>query len=107
MRVLQYFLRKDADDKELTNLNAVLDAYRHRKLKVDDNQVTVWFAGHMTMGPLSGCDPKLDQIFEKVTEWQAMYGPGRIWLEEVCYHNIILICENSDTFSRQFLLLQS
>jgi hypothetical protein len=107
MRVLKYFLRKDCDDKELANLDAVLNAYRHRKLKVDDDLVTVWFAGHMTLGPLSGSDPKLDQIFEKVPEWQDMYGPGRIWLEEVCHHDIILICENSDTFSRQALLLQS
>ena len=90
MRVLKYFLRMDCDDKELANLEAVLNAYRHRKLKVDNDQVTVWFAGHMTMGPLSSCDPDLDRIFEKVSEWQAKYGPGRIWLEEVCHHDILL-----------------
>jgi hypothetical protein len=89
MRILKYLHRTDCDDKELANLEAVLNAYRHRKLKVDNGQVTVWFAGHIIMGPLSSCDPNLDDIDDKVPELQAKYGPGRIWLEDVCHHDLL------------------
>jgi hypothetical protein len=89
MRILKYFLRPDNDDEEVANIDGILNAYRNRKLKVD-NQITVWFAGHMTMGPLSGRDSNLKRIFDKVPEWQAKYGPGHVWLESVCCHDTLL-----------------
>ena len=85
VRVLKHFHQPDCDNLyELENLNSVLEAYRCGKLRVENGQVTVFFAGRVVMGPLSNRDLDLKYVVDKVPEWQTAYGPGRIWLEEVC-----------------------
>jgi hypothetical protein len=69
---------------ELVNLNAILNAYRRKDIKVVDGQVTVWFAGKMVMGPLGCSKLEIGDLVENVSQWQKEYGPGRVWVEEVC-----------------------
>jgi hypothetical protein len=68
---------------EFVNLNAVLDVYRRGDIKVIDDQVTVWFAGRLVMRPTHRRELKDYDLVNKVPEWRAKYGPGRIWVEEV------------------------
>jgi hypothetical protein len=62
LRVLKYRPRKHCDPEDLVNLNAIVDAYNRGALKVGDHVVTVWYFGHMTVGPLKVDDPILDQV---------------------------------------------
>src|SRR6267378_5659238 len=76
---------------DLADLNAIhpnefvnlLDAYRRGDIKVIDNQVAVWFAGRLVMGPIDRHNLKKDDLVDKVPEWREKYGHGRIWVEEV------------------------
>ncbi|KAJ9353135.1 hypothetical protein DTO027B9_5387 [Paecilomyces variotii] len=87
LRVLKYMDRvgegSDAgsDERDLKNRNAIVKAYRQQKLKVQDGQITVWFAGHMVMGPLSQRDFDFQDIIDDISKWTEQYGPGRIWVE--------------------------
>ncbi|KAL1983598.1 hypothetical protein VTN96DRAFT_10177 [Rasamsonia emersonii] len=83
MRVIKYTYRdvEDIDDGELKNRDAVLRAYRQRELKVDD-KITVWFAGHLTMGPLSRNNFDFQHVIDNIPKWTEQFGPGRIWIED-------------------------
>lgn len=111
LRVLKYMDRvgegSDAgsDERDLKNRNAIVKAYRQQKLKVQDGQITVWFAGHMVMGPLSQRDFDFQDIIDDISKWTEQYGPGRIWVENVCHPDIIRF-KGSDIFNRLLYLSQ-
>lgn len=92
MRVIKYTYRdvEDIDDGELKNRDAVLRAYRQRELKVDD-KITVWFAGHLTMGPLSRNNFDFQHVIDNIPKWTEQFGPGRIWIEDVCHHDNMIL----------------
>lgn len=72
------------DTAQSINLNALLDAYRTGHIKVVENETTVWFGGRLTMGPLPDSELKPADYIDKIPEWTKMYGPGRVWVEQVC-----------------------
>ncbi|RFU34738.1 hypothetical protein B7463_g1624, partial [Scytalidium lignicola] len=91
MRVIKWTYEErngdDDDDEEpnkmeLVNRDAVLDAYRKKKLTVEDGKMTVWYAGHMVMGPMLKKDFNIQMKIDNRPKWEAQYGPGRIWTEE-------------------------
>ncbi|KAK2803561.1 hypothetical protein FQN51_003323 [Onygenales sp. PD_10] len=84
IRVLKYQLRPSAEDDQMrVNIDAILDAYRKGKLnKVNDELTTVWYAGHMIMGPLPTDDPMLEKLGTLVPELEEKYGPGDLWTED-------------------------
>jgi hypothetical protein len=89
MRVLKFLHRPDCDDAmEVANLDAVLEAYRCDK--INSNQISVWFSGHIVMGPLPSSNLDLESVVKKVLEWESMVGPGRIWIE-ACHCDFILM----------------
>jgi hypothetical protein len=71
---------------EFANYDAVLSAYCHGDIKVVDDQATVWFAGRMVIGLTRLCELNENDLHAKLPEWQERYGPGRIWVEEVCLY---------------------
>ncbi|RFU35482.1 hypothetical protein B7463_g870, partial [Scytalidium lignicola] len=83
MRIIKAANPQDIPEAEMVNRNAVLEAYRQKKLKVD-GQITIWFAGKMMMGPL----PRLRQhdlltlVNNLRVKWNREYGLGRVWVEE-------------------------
>ncbi|KAK2761256.1 hypothetical protein FQN54_001778 [Arachnomyces sp. PD_36] len=82
IRVLKYQLRPSTDTEEgRVNIDAVLNAYRQGKLKVDDEHTTIWYAGHMIMGPLPNDDPKIESVGRLLPELDQKYGPGEFHAE--------------------------
>lgn len=75
---LKYFYLPDPDPYDLPNIQAILKAYRLKQLEVNDEMTTVWFAGVMTMGHLKNSELDLEEVVEKVPEWEEKYGLGHI-----------------------------
>ncbi|RMJ24084.1 hypothetical protein PHISP_05042 [Aspergillus sp. HF37] len=90
IKMLKYAYREDCDHDpgQLVNLNAVLDAYHRRDLKVVDNEATVWFAGKLTMGPLPDAELKIADYVDKIPAWREKYGAGRVWIERPAKRHI-------------------
>lgn len=93
----------DFEKFDRRNIEAILQAYRTKELgPLNNDEMTVWFAGHLVLGPTSTCrpaprlkpgckwkreimpDPRL-QVYDRVPEWTEKYGPGRVRIEEVSY----------------------
>ncbi|PGH01937.1 hypothetical protein AJ79_07768 [Helicocarpus griseus UAMH5409] len=81
VRLLKYRLRETADDDGRVNIDAVINAYRDKKLKVDDNTTKIWYAGHLVMGPVTNDDPKLEELGLEIPRLEEQYGPGDLWSE--------------------------
>ncbi|KAK2810327.1 hypothetical protein FQN50_003058 [Emmonsiellopsis sp. PD_5] len=88
IRVLKYQLRPTAEDHQMrVNIDAVLDAYRTGKLKkVNDELTTLWYAGHMVMGPLPTDDPIFEDLSTVYPKLVEKYGPGDMWTEDTRVH---------------------
>ncbi|KAH8813167.1 hypothetical protein F5884DRAFT_327052 [Xylogone sp. PMI_703] len=71
------------DERDLVNRAAVLNAYRQHRLKVEAGKVTLWFAGHMVMGPLLQRELSHRYIIDNTPKWIDQYGPGRLWFEGI------------------------
>lgn len=83
--MLKYIYRDGYEHpRQLVNLNAILDGYRSGDLRVVEGEVTVWFAGRMTMGPLRSDKLQMEEYINMVPKWQEEYGPGLVWVEKVC-----------------------
>lgn len=70
--------------RQVVNLHAILDGYRSGDLWVVEGEVTVWFAGKMTMGPLWSNELQMEEYINMVPKWQEEYGPSAVWVEKVC-----------------------
>lgn len=86
----------DLHESELASIHAVLDAYRTENLQVDLEKVTVWFGGNMVMGPMSREELDVEILNMPVDEWRERFGPGMVWIEEVCclqpaIHGIVVL----------------
>ena len=66
-----------------SDLDAVLSAYRRAELQVDPDNVTVWFAGQMVLGPRPR-EGLWDKIWEERRAWTTAYGDSQPWVEDVC-----------------------
>jgi hypothetical protein len=53
------------------------------ELKIDDGKLTVWFGGHMVIGPLSRSDFDLQTVVDNMPRWKDQFGPSHIWVEDV------------------------
>ncbi|KAH8820181.1 hypothetical protein F5884DRAFT_826601 [Xylogone sp. PMI_703] len=83
MRIIKAADPKLVSEDERVNREAVLQAYRQKKLKVD-GQITLWFAGKIMMGPFPNTrKPSLSYSIHNMTEkWSREYGAGNIWVEK-------------------------
>ncbi|KAE8344729.1 hypothetical protein BDV24DRAFT_126320 [Aspergillus arachidicola] len=72
---------ESVDPDCMVNLNAILNAYRSGNLRVVAGEASVWFAGHLVIGPLPNNKLSNYEIIHKVSEWREKYGPGRAWEE--------------------------
>lgn len=89
IQYLKYLLRSDCCvDEDAANINAIIDAYRHRTLKVDSAQCTVWYAGKLVIPPLRHQDLKRQDYIDRVPEWREQYGFGHVFIEDVCDHRL-------------------
>jgi len=68
-------------EEDIRNVHAVLSAYREGKLQIDLDKVTVWFAGHMVLGPRPR-EGVWDKIREEQKAWTKEYGKSRPWVED-------------------------
>ncbi|EFR03378.1 hypothetical protein MGYG_06377 [Nannizzia gypsea CBS 118893] len=70
-------------DGDRVNLLAILDAYRQRKLAVDFDNVTVWYAGHMVYGLVPNKSFNFARILrEKCPECYEKYGESAMHAEQ-------------------------
>ena len=76
-------------DMDIVNVNAVLTAYRTEKIHVNPSQCTVWYSGNLVMGPLSCMKLKIEDYLDRVPEWREKYGPGQVWVEDVCQSYLV------------------
>jgi hypothetical protein len=70
-------------EEDIRNIDAVLSAYRREELQVDPDNVTVWFAGQMVLGPRPR-EGLWDKIWEEQQAWTKVYGDSQPWVEDVC-----------------------
>ncbi|RFU27504.1 hypothetical protein B7463_g8820, partial [Scytalidium lignicola] len=80
MRMIKSIDFKILDEAHRINREAILEAYRQKKLKVD-GQVTFWYNGKMVMGPLPQNNITLQDIYDLRDKCIQQYGPGRFWEE--------------------------
>ncbi|KAK2800493.1 hypothetical protein FQN51_006062 [Onygenales sp. PD_10] len=65
-----------------TNINAVIDAYRHGELKFHPNRVTFWWNGTL-VEDLSYEEEGNFDYKEAIARWTETYGEGRLWKERI------------------------
>ena len=67
---------EEYNDDNLSNVKAIMNAYRSRKLNWDGDSVTYWSNGELITGP-----KKLDM--EELYALNAKHGPKGFWVEGV------------------------
>ncbi|DAA73628.1 TPA_exp: Uncharacterized protein A8136_4657 [Trichophyton benhamiae CBS 112371] len=89
IRVLKYQIYPDSSNFLRENINAILNAYRQGQLKLDYDQVTVWFAGRLVYGPVPRKNFDLGaMVMEKGRGFYEKYGPGTLWAEPVAIRTL-------------------
>lgn len=49
-------------------------------LRVVEGEVTVWFVGNKTMGPLPSDELQAEDYIKMVPKWQEEIGPSGVWV---------------------------
>lgn len=75
-KVKQSFDELGQDNGNTSNVLAIMDAYRSRRLVWDENKVTYWVHGKMVAGP-----KKMDM--EEFLTLSQELGPHGVWVEGV------------------------
>jgi hypothetical protein len=84
LRILKYCINNDCDPLEKVNIDAIIKAYIEGSPKVDDETATIWYGGKLLVGPIrANLDEALEIAWSQVTKWKELYGPSRIWVEEI------------------------
>lgn len=76
MKKLHGLLEKDDKEENISNVKAIIDAYRSKKLSFTAGLVTFWSHGKLVSGP-----QKLNM--EEFYALHAKHGPKGFWVEGV------------------------
>lgn len=83
IRLLKHRLCPQVDERLRRNFDAILTAYREKKLDIDDQTSTIWYAGKMVKGPMSNKELKQRRLGPERPRLKELYGPGDLWAENV------------------------